>query len=153
MQNLIIAFHLRTALRRIATLCRLAPVARRGNPQDRADRLDPEGVAMPITCPDCCDAKHSCSPRASPIFRDKKRYVPDKACGWRASVSSIGARRTAGPVGDRTATPFSTVSVSAKQKSSAEGGGRVLHCGAFASEREKPPNKEDRTTVAAGDPY
>jgi hypothetical protein len=45
---------------------------------------------MPITCPDCCDAKDSCSPRASPIFRDKKRYVPDKACGWRASVPSIG---------------------------------------------------------------
>jgi hypothetical protein len=65
-------------------------VARRDNPQDRADRLDHDGVAMPITCPDCCDAKDSCSPRASPIFRDKKRYVPDKPCGWRASVSSVG---------------------------------------------------------------
>ncbi|WP_206731672.1 hypothetical protein, partial [Burkholderia pseudomallei] len=34
------------AFRRIAKLCCMASVARRGNPQDLADRLDPEGVAI-----------------------------------------------------------------------------------------------------------
>lgn len=31
-----------------SVLCSMAPVARRANPQDFADRLDPEGVAMLI---------------------------------------------------------------------------------------------------------
>ncbi|HGL4258751.1 hypothetical protein K6W16_12350 [Burkholderia dolosa] len=71
----------------------------------------------------------------------------------RLAYFSFLDRRHVGPVDDRTATPFSTAPASAKQKSSADARRRVLHCGAFASEREKPPNKEDRTTVAAGDPY
>src|SRR5258708_39155356 len=37
-----------TAPRRIAKLHSMAPVARRGNPRDLADRLDPEGVALLI---------------------------------------------------------------------------------------------------------
>ena len=37
-----------TAPRRIAKLYGITPVARRGNPQDLADRLDSEGVAMLI---------------------------------------------------------------------------------------------------------
>jgi hypothetical protein len=43
-----IAFGSRTQPRRIAQLCSVAPIARRGNPQDCADRLDPEGAAMLI---------------------------------------------------------------------------------------------------------
>ncbi|KVT03825.1 hypothetical protein WT24_25655 [Burkholderia sp. MSMB1078WGS] len=44
----LIAFRAGAAFRRIAKLCCMASVARRGNPQDLADRLDPEGVAMLI---------------------------------------------------------------------------------------------------------
>ncbi len=47
LQNLI-AFGAGAAFGRIAKLRSMASVARRGNPQDLADRLDPEGVAMLI---------------------------------------------------------------------------------------------------------
>jgi hypothetical protein len=46
--QMFIAYRTSAAARRIAKLCSMAPVARRGNPQDLADRLDPEGVAMLI---------------------------------------------------------------------------------------------------------
>jgi hypothetical protein len=44
----LIAFRAGSVPRRIAKPCCITPVARRGNPQDLADRLDPEGVAMLI---------------------------------------------------------------------------------------------------------
>jgi hypothetical protein len=47
LQNLI-AFRTGAAFGRVAKQRRMASVARRGNPQDLADRLDPEGVAMLI---------------------------------------------------------------------------------------------------------
>jgi hypothetical protein len=46
--QMFIAYRTSAAARRIAKLCSMASVTRRGNPQDLADRLDPEGVAMLI---------------------------------------------------------------------------------------------------------
>jgi len=46
-QNLI-ALRPGASLRRITKLCCMAPITRRSNPQDLADRLTPEGVTMLI---------------------------------------------------------------------------------------------------------